>query len=76
MGDKVAVHPLGQQRFNVRVGQAIGEFSQIVGYGQGADCLGSKALGKQLGRTKGMFKSFAAEYKKAAGTPAKKKRAK
>ena len=37
---------------------------------------GSKALGKQLGRTKGMFKSFAAEYKKAAGTPAKKKRAK
>lgn len=48
MGDKVAVHPLGQQRFNVRVGQAIGEFSQIVGYGQGADCLGSKALGNVL----------------------------
>lgn len=34
---------------------------------------GSKALGKQLGKTRGMFKSFAAEYKKAAGTPAKKK---
>ncbi len=34
---------------------------------------GSRALGKQLGKTRGMFKSFAAEYKKAAGTPAKKK---
>lgn len=29
---------------------------------------GSKALGKQLGKTKGMFKSFASEYRKAAGT--------
>lgn len=29
---------------------------------------GSRALGKQLGRTRGMFKSFAEEYKKASGT--------
>lgn len=29
---------------------------------------GSKALGKQLGRTRGMFKSFKDEYKKAAGS--------
>ena len=29
---------------------------------------GSKALGKQLGKTKGMFGSFVSEYKKAAGT--------
>lgn len=29
---------------------------------------GSRALGKQLGKTRGMFKSFAEEYKKAAGT--------
>ena len=34
---------------------------------------GSKALGKQLGKTRGMFKSFASEYKKAAGTSSKKK---
>lgn len=34
---------------------------------------GSKALGKQLGRSRGMFKSFAEEYKKAAGTGAKKR---
>ena len=34
---------------------------------------GSRALGKQLGKTKGMFASFAAEYRKAAG-PAKKKK--
>lgn len=35
---------------------------------------GSRALGKQLGRAKGMFGAFADEYKKAAGAPAKKKR--
>ncbi len=29
---------------------------------------GSRALGRQLGKTKGMFKSFASEYRKAAGT--------
>lgn len=29
---------------------------------------GSKAIGKQLGRTRGMFKSFRDEYKKAAGS--------
>lgn len=29
---------------------------------------GSRALGKQLGRTRGMFKSFADEYKKASGS--------
>ena len=28
---------------------------------------GSRALGKQLGKTRGMFKSFAEEYKKASG---------
>lgn len=33
---------------------------------------GSRALGRQLGKTKGMFGSFMSEYKKAAGTPAKK----
>lgn len=32
---------------------------------------GSKALGKQLGKTKGMFSSFMSEYKKAAGTSTK-----
>ena len=32
---------------------------------------GSRALGKQLGKTKGMFGAFVSEYKKAAGTPAK-----
>lgn len=37
---------------------------------------GSRALGKQLGRAKGMFGAFASEYKKAAGTPAKGKSAK
>ena len=35
---------------------------------------GSRALGKQLGKTKGMFSSFAAEYRKAAGAPKKKKK--
>lgn len=35
---------------------------------------GSKALGKQLGKSKGMFGSFMSEYKKAAGTPAKKRK--
>ena len=35
---------------------------------------GSRALGKQLGRAKGMFGGFMDEYKKAAGTPAKKKK--
>lgn len=35
---------------------------------------GSKALGKQLGKTKGMFGSFMSEYKKAAGTSAKRKK--
>ena len=29
---------------------------------------GSRALGKQLGKTRGMFKSFAEEYKKASGS--------
>lgn len=29
---------------------------------------GSRALGKQLGKTKGMFQAFTSEYKKAAGT--------
>lgn len=33
---------------------------------------GSRALGKQLGRTRGMFKSFADEYKKASGSSQKK----
>lgn len=35
---------------------------------------GSKALGKQLGKTKGMFGAFVSEYKKAAGTPPSKKK--
>lgn len=35
---------------------------------------GSKALGRQLGKTKGMFSSFVSEYKKAAGTPPSKKK--
>ena len=35
---------------------------------------GSRALGKQLGRAKGMFGGFMDEYKKAAGTSAKKKK--
>lgn len=34
---------------------------------------GSRALGRQLGKTRGMFSAFASEYRKAAG-PAKKKR--
>lgn len=34
----------------------------------------SRALGKQLGKTKGMFGSFVSEYKKAAGTSPKKKK--
>ena len=33
---------------------------------------GSRALGRQLGRTRGMFKSFAEEYKKASGSSASK----
>lgn len=32
---------------------------------------GSRALGKQLGKTKGMFGSFVSEYKKAVGTSGK-----
>lgn len=32
---------------------------------------GSRALGKQLGRTRGMFSAFASEYRKAAGTSKK-----
>lgn len=35
---------------------------------------GSRALGRQLGKTKGMFGSFVSEYKKAAGTSPKKKK--
>ena len=35
---------------------------------------GSKALGRQLGKTKGMFSSFVSEYKKAAGAPPSKKK--
>ena len=35
---------------------------------------GSRALGKQLGRAKGMFAGFASEYKKAAGTGSTKKK--
>ena len=34
---------------------------------------GSRALGRQLGKTKGMFGSFMSEYKKASGSSAKKK---
>ena len=34
---------------------------------------GSRALGKQLGKTRGMFSAFASEYRKAAGTSEKKK---
>ena len=34
---------------------------------------GSRALGKQLGKTRGMFSAFADEYKKAAGTSKTKK---
>lgn len=33
---------------------------------------GSQALGRQIGKTAGAFKEFSSEYKKAAGTPAKK----
>lgn len=33
---------------------------------------GSHALGRQIGKTAGAFKEFSSEYKKAAGTPAKK----
>lgn len=35
---------------------------------------GTRALGRQLGRTHGMFTAFKDEFKKAAGTPSKKKR--
>ena len=35
---------------------------------------GSRALGKQLGKTRGMFSAFASEYRKAAGTSKKKKK--
>lgn len=35
---------------------------------------GSRALGKQLGRTRGMFSAFASEYRKAAGSSKKKSR--
>lgn len=35
---------------------------------------GSRALGRQLGKTKGMFASFASEYRKAAGSSKKKKK--
>ena len=44
-------------------------------HGSKAVAKGSHALGKQLGKTKGMFGNFMSEYKKAAGTPAKKKKA-
>ena len=32
---------------------------------------GSRALGKQLGKTRGMFKAFKDEYQKASGGPSK-----
>lgn len=35
---------------------------------------GTRAVGRQLGKTKGMFKAFTTEFKKAAGTPPKKKK--
>ena len=44
-------------------------------HGSKAVAKGSRALGKQLGKTKGMFGNFMSEYKKAAGTSAKKKKA-
>lgn len=34
---------------------------------------GTRAVGKQLGRTKGMFKAFKSEFKKASGTSTKKR---
>ena len=37
-------------------------------HGSKAVAKGSRALGKQLGKTKGMFGNFMSEYKKAAGT--------
>ena len=40
-------------------------------HGSKAVAKGSRALGKQLGKTKGMFGNFMSEYKKAAGTSAK-----
>ena len=33
---------------------------------------GTRAVGKQLGKTRGMFKAFKSEFKKAAGSPPKK----
>ena len=42
-------------------------------HGSKAVSKGSRALGKQLGKTKGMFGNFMSEYKKAAGTSAKAK---
>ena len=44
-------------------------------HGSKAVAKGSRALGKQLGKTKGMFGNFMSEYKKAAGTSGKKKKA-
>ena len=34
---------------------------------------GTRAVGRQLGKTKGMFRAFKSEFKKAAGTDTKKK---
>ena len=41
-------------------------------HGSKAVAKGSRALGKQLGKTQGMFGNFMSEYKKVSGTPAKK----
>ena len=42
-------------------------------HGSKAVAKGSRALGKQLGKTKGMFGNFMSEYKKAVGTTGKAK---
>lgn len=60
---------------SVKVKQAASKGAKVLDeQGSAAVDKGSRALGRQLGRAKGMFASFADEYKKASGAPAKKKR--
>ena len=59
---------------SVKVSATVKKGAQVIDdKGSKAVDKGSRALGKQLGRTKGMFSSFVDEYKKAAGTSDKKK---
>lgn len=57
----------------VVIGDKVKKGAKVVDeHGSRALDTGSRALGKQLGRAKGMFSGFASEYKKAAGTSKKK----